>query len=225
MEEPKKITVNDHDDDVPTDMTVNEQGVMEESHEEASTNGPASPDASDDVSPPPHDEVIHEAPASEPEQDSSSEDHGTEDSEKPVEDMSVVKAEPAHMQEGDGVVTPEEQKEKVVLPTGADPDVHKPHEHANNKKAVVAIILALAAVLVVIVVLLFVKTNKTAEKTTTQSQTTTKAPAQNTTQQAAPVTANDVDTTIQEVDETLTSLDDTKDFATDDISDKALGLQ
>lgn len=214
MEEPKDTSVdinetteNKTTDEVVPDITVTDTGSVEENVAEVNEDLPQSPEVTGDVTPPPHDEVVHEEPEPSAEADV---------------DSSEIKVEPGH---DDDTVTPDEQKQHVVLPTGADPDVvHKEMHEGNSKGAVIGIIVVLALVLATIVVLIFMKTNNTAKDSSktekTQQQTTTLP-----TKVEEPVTVTEVDTTTKEVDEALSALDDNKDFNTDDLSDKALGLQ
>ncbi len=203
----KDINPTEVQEDALQDMTVTSTGDMEKVAETVDEGMPKAPDSVMDVSPPPQDDVVA-APTPPP----------VETAPEQVQTVGgdTTSAEP---------VTPMPQ-EQVILPTGVDPvSTAMNHEAKKTGKGlVVAIAVVLALVLASIALLVFMKANKT----TKSSDSSTAAPASSqtaATQEAAPVTANDVDTVTTDVDATLSALDENKDFSADSLSDKTLGLQ
>lgn len=177
------------------DMTVNNSGEMQ-AVDDAPKNDITPPISVMDVTPPPEDPVVKATPNVSNVQPQPTEPHSEE---VPVES-------------------------KVVLPTGADPDVPKPEKHAkgSGKGLAVAIIVVLAIIFAAIAVLVFMKTNSNTKSASKSSgKTSETADAQST----PAVTSNDVDTAVKEVDDTLNTLNDSQDFSADGLSDKTLGLQ
>jgi len=177
------------------DMTVDDKGAMENAPAADSSNEVTAPEPMMDVTPPPQDEVVAVPTEPTPEQ-----------------------AAPT----SDNAATTEAPAEQVFNPAGAEAVVSASAAmpKKSGKGLVVAIAVVLALVLAAIAVLVYMKAN-TSTKNTSKSSTSNSS----NTQQAAKATATDVDTTAKAVDDTLSTLNDTQDFASDVISDKALGLQ
>lgn len=141
----------------------------------------------------------------------------------PPQDEVIQAPEPASEEEAtpqDGPSPAEAPTQQVVTPTGVDstsPATDLPKK--SGKGLIVAIAVVLALVLAAIAVLVYMKAStstKSADKSSTDTSAKVETPK---------VTATDIDTTTKDVDDTLNSLNDTQDFASDVISDKALGLQ
>ena len=179
------------------DMTVDDKGSMQDQDmsSEVAESQPVAPEPMSDVTPPPHDEVVAE----------------------PVAPAAEVASDAPAAEEN---AAPSEQ---VVNPTAGAPFVASASDmpKKSGKGLVVAIAVVFALVLAAIAVLVYLKANsstKSADTSTTTQQTAT-------TEQVKPVSAADVDTTSKDIDTTMSSLNDAQDFASDAISDSALGLQ
>lgn len=112
--------------------------------------------------------------------------------------------------------------QQVVSPTGADPVMPAAPANKSKKGAKAAIVILLALVLAAIAVVVYLKASDST-KTAQKSSNSSAQPSAN--KPAEKLTTTEVDTTAKDVDTALNDLDANKDFASDALSDKALGLQ
>lgn len=240
----KSISVSDGEkDEVLKDISVNNQGIVEETSDEDTVKNveTAMPPevVGEDGTPPPHDEVIHEPQQTadtETEENSGLEDSSAEETatdnksdDESLNDQSDESAsnKPEHSDANDlssikeapsedETVTPEDQKPQVILPAGADPDLPQTHDgekHRSSNKAALIGIVLVLTIVLVAVVLLVFVKTNKSTKNTA-TNSDTNATAQESTQS----TQQAAPVTENDVDTTIQDVDDTM-SALDDTKD------